>query len=134
MKILSIEHIAIVVEDLDELARVFHELLGIRERKTEEVANQQVITDIFDTGAGKVELLRSTAEDSPISKFIQQRGPGFHHIAFLVDDLRAWLEHLSGQGVELIDREPRAGAEGCQVAFIHPRSTAGILVELCQRP
>lgn len=134
MKILGIEHIAIAVEDLDEPARVFHELLGIRERKTEEVADQQVITDIFDTDAGKVELLKATSEDSPITTFLQKHGPGIHHIAFQVDDLRAWLEYLREQGVELIDEEPRVGAEGCLIAFLHPRSTAGILVELCQRP
>lgn len=134
MKILGIEHVAIAVEDLDESARVFHELLGIRERKTEEVADQQLITDIFDTGAGKVELLKSTSDDSPIAKFLEKHGPGLHHIAFQVDDLRAWLKYLKRQGVELIDEEPRVGAEGCLIAFLHPRSTAGILVELCQKP
>ncbi len=133
MKILGIEHVAIAVEDLDEPARVFHELLGIRERKTEEVADQQVITDIFDTGAGKVELLKATSGNSPITRFLQRCGPGLHHIAFQVDDLRAWLKHLKEQGVELIDEEPRPGAEGCLTAFLHPRSTAGVLVELCQR-
>lgn len=134
MKVLGIEHIGIAVANLEEPARIFRQLLGIRDRKTEEVADQQVITDIFDTGAGKVELLRATSEDSPITTFLQQRGPGLHHIAFRVDDLRAWLEHLKEQGVELIDEEPRPGAEGCLIAFLHPRSTAGILVELCQRP
>ncbi len=134
MKILGIEHVAIAVEELDEPARVFHELLGIESRTTEEVAGQQVITDIFDTGAGKVELLKATSGNSPITRFLQRRGPGLHHIAFQVDDLRAWLKHLKGQGVELIDEEPRLGAEGCLTAFLHPRSTAGVLVELCQRP
>ncbi len=134
MKILGIEHVAIAVEELDEPARVFHELLGIESRTTEEVAGQQVITDIFDTGAGKVELLKATSGESPIARFLQQRAPGLHHIAFQVDDLRAWLKHLKGQGVELIDEEPRLGAEGCLTAFLHPRSTAGVLVELCQRP
>ncbi len=89
MKILGIEHVAIAIEGLEEPARIFHQLLGIRDRKTEEVADQQVITDIFDTGAGKVDL---------------------------------------------IDQEPRVGAGGCQTAFLHPHSTAGVLVELCQRP
>jgi len=134
MKILGIEHIGIAVEDLEAPARIFHQLLGIRDRKTEEVADQQVITNIFDTGAGNVELLKATSDSSPITTFLQQRGPGLHHIAFQVDDLRAWLEHLKEQGVELIDEEPRPGAEGCLTAFLHPRSTAGVLVELCQRP
>ncbi len=134
MKILGIEHVAIAVEELEEPARFFHQLLGIESRTTEEVAAQQVITDIFDTGAGKVELIKATSDDSPITRFLRQRGPGLHHIAFRVDDLRAWLEYLKEQGVELIDDEPRPGAEGCLTAFLHPRSTAGVLVELCQRP
>ena len=134
MNILGIEHIAVAVEDLDEPARVFHRLLNISDRRTEEVPDQEVITDIFDTGAGKVEFLKPTADDSPISRFLEKHGPGLHHIAFLVDDVRAWLNHLSAQGIELIDEEPRVGAAGCLIAFIHPRSTAGILVELCQKP
>ena len=134
MKILGIAHVAIAVEDLAEPARVFQELLGIKSRGTEEVPGQQVITNIFDSGGGKVELLRATSRDSPITKFLQKRGPGLHHIAFQVDDLRAWLKHLKGEGVELIDEEPRRGAEGTMIAFLHPRSTAGVLIELCQRP
>lgn len=134
MKILGIEHVAIALEERDEPARFFQQLLGIESRTTEEVAGQQVVTDIFDTGAGKVELLQATSGESPITRFLQRRGPGLHHIAFQVDDLRAWLKHLKGQGVELIDEEPCLGAEGCLTAFLHPRSTAGVLVELCQRP
>ncbi|UCH10789.1 MAG: methylmalonyl-CoA epimerase [Fidelibacterota bacterium] len=134
MKILGIEHIAVAVENLEEPARVFHKLLNIKDRTTEEVPDQQVITDIFDTGGGKVELLQATSEDSPITKFLRERGPGLHHIAFAVDDLAAWLAYLKEHGVELIDEEPRTGAEGFRIAFIHPRSTAGILVELCQKP
>ncbi len=134
MKILGIEHVAVAVEDLAEPSRVFHQLLGIRNRRTEDVPDQQVITDIFDTGQGKVEFLQAASDDSPIHKFLQQRGPGLHHIAFLVDDLPAWLEYLREQGVELIDEEPRTGAEGYLIAFLHPRSTAGVLVELCQQP
>ncbi|UCH63856.1 MAG: methylmalonyl-CoA epimerase [Fidelibacterota bacterium] len=134
MKVLGIEHVAVAVEDLDAPARIFHELLGITSRTTEEVGDQQVITDIFDTGAGKVELLKPTSDKSPIAGFLEQRGAGLHHLAFRVDDLRAWLKYLKEQGVELIDEGPRPGAEGCLTAFLHPRSTAGVLVELCQRP
>lgn len=134
MRILGIEHVAVAVENLGEPERVFHQILGIQDRMTEEVADQQVITDIFDTGRGKVEFLKPTSHESPITKFLNERGPGLHHIAFLVDDLPAWLEHLRAQGVELIDKEPRTGAEGYQIAFLHPRSTAGVLVELCQKP
>lgn len=134
MKILGIEHVAVAAEDLKEPERIFHQILGIGNFKTEEVVDQQVVTDIFDTGQGKVEFLKPMSDESPISKFLRERGPGLHHIAFLVDDLPAWLEHLEKQGVELIDKEPRTGAEGFQIAFLHPRSTAGVLVELCQKP
>ena len=134
MKILGIEHVAVAVADLEEPVRVFHQLLGLQDAGTEEVPDQQVITHIFDTGRGKVELLEATGPDSPVSRFIANKGPGIHHIAFLVDDLTAWLQHLEQQGVELIDRDPRRGAGGCLIAFLHPRSTAGILVELCQKP
>ncbi len=133
MKILGIEHVAIAVEDREEPARVFRRLLGLQDRRTETIADQQVITDIFNTGQGKVELLEATEPDSPVARFLAKRGPGIHHIAFLVDDLPAWLRHLKQQGVELLDSEPRRGAEGYQIAFLHPRSTAGILVELCQK-
>ncbi len=133
MKILGIEHVAIAVEDREEPARVFQRLLGLQDRRTETVADQQVITDIFNTGRGKIELLEATTPDSPVARFLAKRGPGIHHIAFLVDDLPAWLRHLKQQGVELLDSEPRLGAEGYQIAFLHPRSTAGILVELCQK-
>ncbi|MEE9465019.1 MAG: methylmalonyl-CoA epimerase [Candidatus Neomarinimicrobiota bacterium] len=133
MKILGIEHVAVAVEDREEPAMVFQRLLGLQDRRTETVADQQVITDIFNTGRGKVELLEATTPDSPVARFIAKRGPGIHHIAFLVDDLPAWLRHLKQQGVELLDSEPRRGAEGYQIAFLHPRSTAGILVELCQK-
>jgi methylmalonyl-CoA/ethylmalonyl-CoA epimerase len=134
MKILGIEHIAVAVEDLDEPAQVFHKLLNIEDRTTEDVPDQQVITDIFNTGAGKVEFLKATSDDSPIAKFLQERGPGLHHIAFQVDDLEAWLAYLRERGVEMVDEEPRTGAEGYRIAFLHPRSTAGVLVELCKKP
>ncbi len=134
MKILGIEHVAVAVDEVEEPARVFQELLGITDRTTEEVPDQQVITEFFDTGNGKVELLKATSPDAPITRLLQRHGPGLHHIAFLVDDLPAWLDHLSSAGVELIDRRPRPGAQGQLIAFLHPRSTAGVLVELCQKP
>ncbi|MFC1543003.1 methylmalonyl-CoA epimerase [Candidatus Neomarinimicrobiota bacterium] len=134
MKILGIEHVGVAVEGLEDPARVFHELLGISRGTTEEVPDRQVITESFDTGAGKVELLKAVSGSSPITRFLQKKGPGIHHIAFVVDDIRAWLEYLEEQGVELVDQEPREGAGGCLTAFLHPRSTAGILLELYQRP
>ncbi|MEE9162791.1 MAG: methylmalonyl-CoA epimerase [Candidatus Neomarinimicrobiota bacterium] len=134
MKILGIEHVAVAVDEVEEPVRVFEQLLGITDRATEEVPDQQVTTEIFDTGGGKVELLRATSPDAPITRFLKRHGPGLHHIAFLVDDLPAWLNYLSSKGVELIDRRPRPGAQGHLIAFLHPRSTAGVLVELCQKP
>ena len=133
-KILAIEHVAIAVDDAKEPADVFGNLLGIKNTSTEEVVDQKVITDIFDTGAGKIELLEATSDDSPISKFLEKRGKGVHHIAFLVDNLSLALDELSDAGVQLIDRAPRVGAEGMLIAFLHPSSTSGVLVELCQKP
>ncbi|MFC1481509.1 methylmalonyl-CoA epimerase [Candidatus Neomarinimicrobiota bacterium] len=127
------EHVAVAVQSLDEPAQLFGQLLGLSSWRKEEIEDQQVITDIYNTGQGKIELLLPTSGDSPISKFLEKRGPGIHHIAFQVDDLRAWLRYLKQNGIELIDKEPRIGAEGFQIAFIHPRSTAGVLVELCQK-
>ena len=133
-KILGIEHVAIAVNDLDQPADIFGNILGINRSSKEEVADQKVITEIFDTGAGKIELLKATSEESPITKFLDSRGPGVHHIAFQVDNLVLALEELSEAGVTLIDTEPRIGAEGMLIAFLHPKSTGGVLVELCQKP
>ena len=133
-KILGIEHVAIAVNDLDQPADIFGNILGINRSSTEEIADQKVITDIFDTGAGKIELLKATSEESLITKFLDNRGPGVHHIAFQVDNLVLALEELSEAGVTLIDTEPRIGAEGMLIAFLHPKSTSGVLVELCQKP
>jgi len=133
-KILGIEHVAIAVDETREPANVFGNLLGIENTSTEEISDQKVITDIFDTGSGKIELLKATSSDSPISKFLEKKGKGIHHIAFLVDNLSLALDELSGAGVQLIDRAPRVGAEGMLIAFLHPSSTSGVLVELCQKP
>ena len=133
-KILGIEHVAIAVNDLNQPADVFGNLLGISHTSTEDVEDQKVLTDIFDTGSGKIELLKATSEDSPITKFLDKRGQGVHHIAFRVDNLVLALKELSDAGVNLIDTEPRVGAEGMLIAFLHPKSTSGVLVELCQKP
>ena len=133
-KILGIEHVAIAVNDLNQPADVFGNLLGIPHTSTEDVEDQKVLTDIFNTGSGKIELLKATSEDSPITKFLDKRGQGVHHIAFLVDNLALALKELSDAGVNLIDTEPRIGAEGMLIAFLHPKSTSGVLVELCQKP
>ena len=133
-KILGIEHVAIAVSSLKEPSKVFGDILGIDNTSTEEVVDQKVVTDIFDTGRGKVELLEATSEDSPISNFLEKRGNGVHHIAFLVDDLEIALKDLTESGIDLIDKSPRIGAEGMLIAFLHPKSTGGVLVELCQKP
>ena len=133
-KILGIEHVAIAVSSLKEPSKVFGEILGIDNTSTEEVVDQKVVTDIFDTGRGKVELLEATSDDSPISNFLEKRGNGVHHIAFLVDDLEIALKDLAESGIDLIDKSPRIGAEGMLIAFLHPKSTGGVLVELCQKP
>ena len=132
--ILGIEHVAIAVKDLEKTSFVFGELLGISNTSTEEVLDQGVVTDIFDTGSGKVEFLKATSSKSPISSFLEKRGNGIHHIAFRVDNIYTALSELSDSGIELIDKEPRIGAEGMLIAFIHPKSTSGVLVELCQKP
>ena len=133
-KILGIEHVAIAVSSLKEPSKVFGDILGIDNTSTEEVVDQKVVTNIFDTGRGKVELLEATSEDSPISNFLEKRGNGVHHIAFLVDNLEIALKDLAESGIELIDKSPRIGAEGMLIAFLHPKSTGGVLVELCQKP
>ena len=125
---------AIAVSSLKEPSKVFGDILGIDNTSTEEVVDQKVVTDIFDTGRGKVELLEATSEDSPISNFLEKRGNGVHHIAFLVDDLEIALKDLAESGIDLIDKSPRIGAEGMLIAFLHPKSTGGVLVELCQKP
>ena len=133
-KILGIEHVAIAVSSLKEPSKDFGDILGIDNTSTEEVVDQKVVTDIFDTGRGKVELLEATSDDSPISNFLEKRGNGVHHIAFLVDDLEIALKDLAESGIDLIDKSPRIGAEGMLIAFLHPKSTGGVLVELCQKP
>ena len=134
MQILGIAHVGIAVEDVADPVKFFKDILRMGSHTTEEVPGQKVIADIFHTAQGHVELLTATAPDAPISRFLEKRGPGLHHLALEVDDIRAWLVHLKAEGIQLIDEEPRAGAEGSQIAFLHPKSTAGVLIELCQKP
>ena len=132
-KILGIEHIGIAVEDLNGISDVFCNLLGLELRSREKIDDQKVITDIYETESGKLEFLKATGPDSPISHFIDKNGEGMHHIALLVDNLTAALDYLQEQGIKLIDETPRIGAEGLSIAFLHPKSTGGILVELCEK-
>ena len=132
-KILGIEHVGIAVDDLNGISDVFGQLLGLELQSREMVDDQQVITDIYKTGSGKLEFLKATSKDSPIARFIDKKGSGMHHIALVVDHLQPALDYLKDQGVHLIDEKPRIGAEGLSIAFIHPKSTSGILVELCEK-
>ena len=132
-KVLGIEHIGIAVDDLNGISDVFGDLFGIELRSREKVDDQQVITDIYETGIGKLEFLKATDKNSPITRFIEKNGVGMHHIALKVDSLDAALDYLEGQGIQLIDKSPRIGAEGFKIAFLHPKSTGGVLIELCEK-
>ena len=132
-KILGIEHVGIAANDLNGISDVFGGLLGLKLSSREKIDDQQVITDIYETGNGKLEFLKATGPDSPIAKFIEKKGTGMHHIALKVDNLQAALDYLKGQGTQLIDTSPRIGAEGFKIAFLHPKSTGGTLVELCEK-
>ena len=133
-KIVGIEHVALAVENVEMPTKFFGELLGIKHTSTENVVDQKVGTHIFDTNQGKVELLSALSENSPISNFLKKRGEGIHHIAFKVDKLQEALDFLKQNGIELIDETPKIGAEGLNIAFIHPKSTNGVLIELCADP
>ncbi|SVA48600.1 uncharacterized protein METZ01_LOCUS101454 [marine metagenome] len=130
---MGIEHVGIAVDDLNGISDVFGDLLGLKLRSREKIDDQQVITDIYETGSGKLEFLKATDNNSPISRFIDKKGKGMHHIALKVDNLQAALDYLKGQGTQLIDTSPRIGAEGFKIAFLHPKSTGGVLIELCEK-
>ncbi len=128
----KIEHIGIAVHDLEESNALFEKLLGTAHYKIEEVASEGVRTSFFKTGENKIELLEATHPDSPIAKFIEKRGAGVHHIAFDVDDIRKEIERLKKEGFTVLNEEPKKGADNKWVAFLHPKTTNGVLVELCQ--
>ena len=133
-RVLGIEHVALAVKDVDIPSNLFGSLLGIEHTASEEITDQKVNTHIFDTTEGKIELLDAVSDDSPVSKFLENRGEGIHHIAFKVDKLQPALDYLKNNGIKLIDETPKIGAEGLLIAFLHPKSTHGVLVELCQSP
>ncbi|HBG23741.1 MAG: methylmalonyl-CoA epimerase [Bacteroidetes bacterium GWF2_41_61] len=135
MKLSHIEHIGIAVKSLDIAIPLYEELLGLKCYAVEEVKDQKVKTAFFKIGETKIELLESTDPDGPIGKFIEKKGEGVHHIAFATTEgLQNSLDELSEKGVQLIDKAPRKGAEGLSIAFLHPKSTGGILTELCENP
>jgi methylmalonyl-CoA/ethylmalonyl-CoA epimerase len=130
----KIDHIGIATGGIDEAAMFWRVALGLESPETEEVADQKVRVAMLPIGESRIELLEATSEDSPISKFLQKRGPGIHHIAIRIDDIRAALAQLKAKGARLIDEEPRVGAGGCLVAFVHPSSAGGVLLELVEQP
>ncbi len=127
-----IEHIGIAVKDIAAANKVYGALLGYEHYKTETVASEGVTTSFFRCGESKIELLEATSADSPIAKFIEKRGEGIHHLAFYVNDIRAEMKRLKDEGFTLLSEEPKRGADNKLVAFLHPRSANGVLVELCQ--
>ena len=128
----ELDHIGIAVESLGE-GRGFYDALGLGPMTTEVVQSEKVKVGFFElANDARLELLEPTGADSPIAKFLSKRGPGIHHICLKVSDIRTVLAALKAKGVQLINEEPRPGAHGCQVAFIHPKSTGGLLVELSQ--
>ena len=135
MNISHIEHLGIAVKSLDEAIPYYENILGMKCYSIEEVADQKVKTDFFKVGQTKLELLEPTSDESSIAKFIEKRGEGIHHLAFAVEDgVANALAEMEGKGVRLIDKAPRKGAEGLNIAFIHPKSTHGVLTEFCEKP
>lgn len=128
----KIEHIGIAVKSVEKANEIYTNLLGIKPYKSEEVASEQVITSFFKTGDSKVELLEAKSPESAISKFIEKKGEGLHHIAFEVDDIIAEMENLKKLGFTLLSDTPKRGADNKLICFVHPKSANGLLVELCQ--
>lgn len=128
----KIEHIGIAVKDLDVSNEIYKRLLGKPHYKIEEVLSEGVKTSFFEVGPNKIELLEATREDSPIAKFIDKKGEGIHHIAFAVTDIEAEMARLKKEGFVLLNETPKQGADNKLVAFIHPKTANGVLVELCQ--
>ncbi|GAA4310542.1 methylmalonyl-CoA epimerase [Pontixanthobacter gangjinensis] len=127
-----IEHIGIAVKDLEAANKTYAAMMGAEPYKSETVDGEGVTTSFFKVGESKIELLAGTRPDSPISKFIEKRGEGIHHMAFYVDDIRAEIERLKKEGFRLLNEEPKPGADNKIVAFMHPKDANGVLVELCQ--
>jgi len=128
----AIDHIGIAVEDLDDVIQTYNTIFNIKPSFIETVEEQRVKTAGFTVGESTVELLQATDEESPIAKFISKKGAGIHHIAYRVENLEKTLNELKEKKIRLIDEKPRQGADGKKIAFIHPKSTGGVLIELCE--
>ncbi|MBX3007307.1 MAG: methylmalonyl-CoA epimerase [Melioribacteraceae bacterium] len=131
MNITHIEHIGIAVKNLEESIKYYENVLGFKCYAVEEVADQKVKTAFFMVGQTKIELLESTDPEGPIGKFIEKKGEGIHHLAFATDNLAESLKEVEAKGIQLIDKQPRKGAEGLNIGFLHPKFTGGVLTELC---
>ncbi len=132
MKTTHIEHIGIAVKELESAIAYYESVFGLKCYAVEEVADQKVKTAFFKVGDTKIELLESTDAEGPIGKFIEKKGEGIHHIAFAVENIEGALKETEEKGIRLIDKKPRAGAEGLEIGFLHPKSTFGVLTELCE--
>ncbi len=129
---MKINHLGIATKEINEALKFWEDALGLENVHTEEVEDQKVRVAMLPIGETNIELLEPTSEDSPISKFLEKRGGGIHHIAVEVEDIEKSLEKLKSEGMRLIDEKPRIGTEGCLIAFVHPKSTNGVLLELVQ--
>ena len=134
MKIIGIEHIGVAVDDLDVTSLFWEKALGIKHTHTEDVESEGVRTKIFDTGKGKIELLKSINNNSPIRKFLKKRGPGIHHVCLQVESINTAIKELKDLNIQVLSENPKIGAEGYKIFFIHPKSTGGVLVELAEKP
>jgi methylmalonyl-CoA/ethylmalonyl-CoA epimerase len=133
MKILKIDHLGIAVESIDDRKNFWTDVLGLSFVGSEAVPEQNVTTAFFLVGESEVELLESSVPEGPIAKYLEKQGEGIQHVAFRVEDIEAALDELKAKGVRLIDEKPRIGAGGAKIAFLHPKDTHGILIELCER-
>jgi methylmalonyl-CoA/ethylmalonyl-CoA epimerase len=133
MKVLKIDHLGIAVNSIEHGKSFWSDVLGLHYEGSETVTEQKVTTAFFPVGESEVELLESVTPDGPVAKFIEKKGEGIQHIAFRVENIDQALTELKAKGVKLIDEQPRIGAGGAKIAFLHPKATGGVLVELCQR-
>ena len=133
MKILGIDHIGIAIKDMAEASRFYEEVLGIKREGEEVIPSQKVRVGFFPISETEIELLESTEPDGPVARFINARGEGIQHIAFKVKNIEEAIEELKSKGIKMIDQQPRPGAGGAKIAFIHPKETNGVLIELCER-
>lgn len=133
MKLLKIDHLGIAVSSIDAKKNFWTDVLGLALEGTETIQEQKVTTAFLPVGESEVELLESTSEDGPVAKYIEKRGEGIQHVAFRVENIEEALAELKAKGIALIDQTPRTGAGGAKIAFLHPKATSGVLVELCER-